>query len=304
MTALGGVFAPALVNLPTPGLLVVSVVDAWMYGSLLALVAVALTLVFGLGRVVNFAIGSFYMLGAYLAFDFRGPLGFWLGVAAAALCVAVVGGVAERVAIRPLHARGEIYTVLATFGMAVIVEGVVQAVWGTGTRTAVAPIGGSVTVLSQGMSIFIFVAAGLATVLYAVMWQTLRTTSLGTALRGASQNSSMAQLVGMNTTKLMTGLFAASAGMAAIVGGLATPLFTVRPDMDLDFLLDAFLAVVIGGLGSVRGAIVAAYIVALTKNLMLSFITSDIATAVSFVIVIAILLGRPTGIFREGRVVG
>jgi branched-chain amino acid transport system permease protein len=288
----------------TPELLFSNLVNAWLYGSLLAAVAVALTLVFGLGRVVNFAIGSFYAVGAYLAFEFRAPLGFWVAIALAAVCVALLGGIVERIAIRPLHSRGEIDTVLATFGIAIMFDGLIQLVWGTSTRTADAPIGGAITLFSQRISVFLIVAAGLAMVLYAGVWQLLRTTSLGTTLRGSSQNSSMAELVGINTNKMMTGLFAASAGIAALIGGFAGPLYSVRPGMGIDFLLDAFLAVVIGGLGSVRGAIVGAYIVAVTKNLSLSFITGDIATAVSFAIVICILLFRPTGIFREGRAVG
>lgn len=288
----------------TSGLLAFNLVDAWLYGSLLAGVAVSLTLVFGLGRVVNFAIGGFYMVAAYLAFDFRGPLGFWLAIAAATVCVAILGAIVERIVIRPLHGRPELDTVLATFGVMIIIEGVVQLVWGTGERDANPPIGGTITVFGQGIAVYMFVAAAVATLLYASVWLLLRKSSLGTALRGASQNSSMAQVVGINTTLMMTGLFAASAGIAAIVGGLSGPLFSVRPDMDLDFLINAFLAVVIGGLGSVRGAIVGAYIVALADNLAVSFITGDIATAVSFVIVILILVGRPTGIFREGRVIG
>ena len=139
--------------------------------------------------------------------------------------------------------------------------------------------------------------------LFAGVWLLLRKTSLGTTLRGASQNRSMAQLIGIDTATLMTGLFAVSAGIAGVVGGLSGPLFSVNPGMDQNFLLDAFLAVVIGGLGSVRGAIVGAYVVAVVQNLAISFITGDIATAVSFGVVILILLVRPTGIFREGRVV-
>jgi branched-subunit amino acid ABC-type transport system permease component len=288
----------------TSGLLAFNLIDAWLYGSLLAGVAVALTLVFGLGRVVNFAIGSFYMVAAYLAFDLRTPLGFWLALIAAAALVTVLGAIVELVTIRPLHGRPEIDTVLATFGVSIVVEGVVQLVWGTGTRDANPPIGGSVNILGQDISVYMFLAAGLGMVLYGAVWLLLRRSSLGTALRGASQNSSMAQVVGINTTAMMTGLFAASAGIAAIVGGLAGPLFSVRPGMDLDFLIDAFLAVVIGGLGSVRGAVVGAYTVAVVNNLAVSFITGDIATAVSFGVVILLLVVRPTGIFREGRVVG
>jgi branched-chain amino acid transport system permease protein len=287
----------------TASLLVVNLVDAWLYGSLLAAVAVALTLVFGLGRVVNFAIGAFYALGAYVAYSLRGVAGYWLAILAAAVAVAVFAGAIERVAIRPLRGRTEITTLLATFGLAILLDGLMQVVWGTSTRTMSSPVPGTVPVDGQRMSVFIFVAAGLATAISAAIWAALRWTGVGTVLRGASQNSSMARLLGVNTAALLTVLFAASAGIAALVGGLAGPIFSVRPGMDLDFLIDAFLAVVIGGLGSVRGAIVGAYLVALAANLSLTFMTGDVATAVSFVIVIVILLARPSGIFREGRAI-
>jgi branched-subunit amino acid ABC-type transport system permease component len=287
----------------TTGLLAFNLIDAWLYGSLLAGVAVSLTLVFGLGRVVNFAVGSFYMVAAYLTVEFRGALGFWGAVIAAALLMVVLGALVELVTIRPIHARPEVTTVLATFGLSIVVEGVVQQIWGTGTRSPDAPIGGSVTVFGQDVGVYTFVAAGLGMALFGGVWLLLRRTSLGVALRGASQNRSMAGLIGIDTATLMTGLFAVSAGIAAVVGGLSGPLFSVQPQMDQDFLLDAFLAVVIGGLGSVRGAIVGAYVVALAQNLAISFITGDVATAVAFGAVILILLVRPTGIFREGRVV-
>lgn len=294
MTSLGAV---------TPALLAVNLVDAWLYGSLLAAVAVALTLVFGLGRVVNFAIGSLYALGAYFAFAFERPLGYWPAVVCAMVSVGLLGAVIERFLIRPLRGRAEINTLLATFGLAVLIDGLIQLVWGTSTRTMNSPVAGNVVIGGQRMSLFIFVAAAIAVLVSLGVWLALRLTLAGTVLRAASQHTGMAELLGVNTTMLMTALFAGSAAIAALVGGLSGPIYSVRPDMDIDFLIDAFLAVVIGGLGSVRGAVVGAYIVALADNLALTFMSGDIATAVSFVVVIAILLGRPQGIFREGRVI-
>src|SRR5580692_10721796 len=209
----------------TSSLLVVNLVDAWLYGSLLAAVAVALTLVFGLGRVVNFAIGAFYALGAYVAYSLRGVAGYWLAILAAAVAVAVFAGAIERVAIRPLRGRTEITTLLATFGLAILLDGLMQVVWGTSTRAMTSPIRGTVPVDGQRMSIFIFVAAVLATAVSVGIWGLLRGTGVGTVLRGASQNSSMAELLGINTTAMMTILFAASAGIAALIGGLAGPIF-------------------------------------------------------------------------------
>lgn len=288
----------------TTSLVLVNLVDAWLYGSLLAAVAVSLTLVFGLGRVVNFAIGTFYALGAYCAYAFNGPLGYWPAIVCSALCVTALAGGVERIAIRPLRGRTEISTLLATFGLTILLDGLMQVVWGTSTFMVGSPVGGSVSIAGQDMTTFTFVAAALAMLLCGGVFALLRRTSVGMVLRSASQNTSMAELLGIDTRSLMTIVFAASAGIAALVGGLAGPLFSVRPGMDIDFLIDAFLAVVIGGLGSVRGAIVGAYIVALADNFALTFMTGDVATAVSFVFVIAILLARPQGIFGEGRVIG
>lgn len=287
----------------TPDLVFISLIDALVYGALLAAVAVSLTLVFGLGRVVNFAVGAFYALGAYVTFTLRPDLGFWLAIICAALAVGALGAAMDRVALRPLRNRGEIDTILLTFGAAILINGVIQVIWGTATHTQANPVGGRVTLFGQTMSIYLFVAATVAVVVSGFVWSFLRSSATGRSLRGASQNLPMAELLGYNTNRMMTGLFAFSAAMAALVGGLATPIFSVRPEMGVDFLIDAFLAVVIGGLGSVRGAIVGAFTVALVKNLSLIFFTAEVATALSFTIVVAILLVSPRGIFREGRAI-
>ena len=218
--------------------------------------------------------------------------------------MAVFAGAVERVAIRPLRGRTEISTLLATFGLAILLDGLMQVVWGTSTRTMSSPVGGTVPVDGQRMSVFIFVAAGLATAVSAGIWALLRRTGAGHRAARRQPERQHGRVARASTRRrMMTGLFAASAGIAALIGGLAGPIFSVRPGMDLDFLIDAFLAVVIGGLGSVRGAIVGAYLVALAANLSLTFMTGDVATAVSFVVVIVILLARPSGLFREGRAI-
>ncbi len=134
----------------TTSLVLVNLVDAWLYGSLLAAVAVSLTLVFGLGRVVNFAIGTFYALGAYCAYAFNGPLGYWPAIVCSALCVTALAGGVERIAIRPLRGRTEISTLLATFGLTILLDGLMQVVWGTSTFMVGSPVGGSVSIARAG----------------------------------------------------------------------------------------------------------------------------------------------------------
>jgi branched-subunit amino acid ABC-type transport system permease component len=282
-------------------LLLLSLLDSWIYGSLLAAVAIALTLVFGLGRVVNFAIGSFYALGAFTVYSLALHVNYWLALIVAAAAVGALAMVVEVVTIRPLRSRPEISTLLVTFGVAVIVSGAIQAIWGSTVRNVTVPIDGAVTVLGTDFETFRLVAAALACCICALAWLWMRRSDVGLRLRAASERVDMASVLGVNTRSMFTIVFAASAFLAALVGGLAAPIFAVRNEMDVDFLIDAFLAVVIGGLGSFRGAIVGAYIVAAVSDVTVIYVNAQTATALTFTILAAVVLVRPLGIFGEGR---
>ena len=280
-----------------------NLLNGWVYSSLLMLTAMGLTMVFGLGRVVNFAMGVFYALGAYFILTFEPRLGsYWPVLLIGPILVAPIGLILERSLIRPVRDHPEIYTLLVTFAIAIMFGGIITTGWGTASFFPAAPIGGAQPILSGLYPNWRIVGGAIATVTAVAVYLGINSTSAGLRVRAGSENGLMASILGLNTLRLNSLVFGLSAGLAAFAGVLAGPMFTVRPVMGNDFLIDSFLAVVIGGLGSLRGAIVGAFIIGVQKNIIIQWIDAQWAFAIGFAIVAAIILFRPTGIFGEGRV--
>lgn len=274
-----------------------------VYGSLLSLVSFGLTLVFGLGRVVNFAAGVFYALGAYIALTFLPIFGnYWIGLVIAPLIVFVVGLLVELSVIRPIRNRPEIYTLLASFALAIIFTGIIQTVWEPRARIVDAPIRGAFWVFGGAFPKWRIYAALIAIAVVAVVWFGLYRTALGLRIRASSDNRIMARLLGLDTGRVLTITFGLSCGMAALAGALAGPIFSVRATMGNDLLIDAFLAVIVGGLGSLRGAVVGSFLIAAIKNLPVGWLDAEWASITAFALVIFVMITRPAGIFGEGRV--
>jgi len=282
--------------------LLVNLLSALVYGSLLALVSFGLTLVFGLGRVVNFAAGVFYALGAYFMLTLLPEVGYWWTIPIAPLLVGGVGLLVERGVIRPIRNRPEIYTLLATFALAITFTGLIQAGWEPRPRLVDSPILGAFQIGDGPFPKWRIYAAAIAIVSVAVVWLGLYSTTLGLRIRAASDNRLMASLLGLNTYNVLTATFALSCGMAALAGVLAGPMFSVRAAMGNDLLVDAFLAVMVGGLGSLRGAVVGAYLIALLKILPVGWLEAEWASIAAFALVVFVMLARPSGVFGEGRV--
>ena len=274
-----------------------------MYGSLLMLVTVSLTLVFGLGRVINFAVGVFYALGAYFLLTLMPRAGgYWPALVIGPLLVAPIGLVIERVVIRRIRDRPEIYTLLLTFAIAVTFTGIIQAGWDPRPELVNNPISGAFEILGGPYPKWRIFGAAIAMGVGLVAWLALHRTTAGLRIRGASENRTMVSLLGLNTLKVLTLTFGVSAGMAALAGALAGPMFSVRSTMGNDFLIDAFLAVMLGGLGSVRGAVVGAYLIGMLKTVPIGWMAAEDAAILSFGVVVLTLLLRPKGLFGEGRV--
>lgn len=280
----------------------VNLLVAAVYGSLLSLVSFGLTLVFGLGRVVNFAAGVFYALGAYLALTFLPITGYWVGIVVAPLLVAFIGLLVDQGVIRPIRNRPEIYTLLVTFAVAITFTGVIERVWGAGARLVDPPILGHFEIFGGAFPQWRIYAALIAVVVVGLVWRGLYTTALGLNIRAASDNRLMASLMGLNTFTVLTATFSLSCGMAALAGALAGPIFSVRGTMGNDLLIDAFLAVIVGGLGSLRGAVVGAYLIAAIKFLPIGWLEAESASILTFALVVFVLLAKPAGVFGEGRV--
>ena len=284
-------------------LLGLNLLNGWLYSSLLMLTSMGLTMVFGLGRVVNFAMGVFYALGAYFILTFEPQLGsYWPVLLLGPIVVAPIGLILERSLIRPIRDQPEIYTLLLTFAIAIMFGGIITTSWGADSFFPSAPISGAQPILNGLYPNWRIVGGVIACFIGAIVYFGVNSTTAGLQVRAGSENGLMASILGLNTLRLNSLIFGLSAGLAAFAGVLAGPMFTVRPVMGNDFLIDSFLAVVIGGLGSLRGAVVGAFIIGVQKNIIIQWIDAQWAFAIGFAIVAAVILFRPKGIFGEGRV--
>jgi branched-chain amino acid transport system permease protein len=272
--------------------------------SSLFLVAAGLSIIFGVTRIVNFAHGSFYMLGAYLAVTFSGWLGgavsaagFWTGVLLAAGAVALVGTLIEILLLRRIYASPELFQLLATFGLVLIIGQIVIIVWGPedllGPR---APgLTGAVSFFGQRFPTYDLLLIGLGPLVLGALHLLFRRTRWGILVRAATQDREMTGALGVNQAWLFTSVFALGSFLAALGGALQLPKAAVSHDMDLQIIVDAFVVVVVGGLGSVPGAYLAALLIAELHAFGIAQFPK-ITLVLTFLIMAAVLVVRPWGL--------
>ena len=285
--------------------LFVSTLNGVIYGMFLLLTSLGLSLVFGLGRVVNFAHGALYAMGGYALLEVMRWTGggYWPALVVAPLLVVPVAILIERATIFPIRQRHDIYTLLVTFGVSLMIVGGIEASWGTGTsliRTP-RPFEGTVDLLGNQYPLYRLVAAGVSLVVSAGVFAFVQFTPIGLRIRAITDDGEMAEALGINTKWLLTIVFGGAAGLAAFAGALGAPIFAVHPEMGMSILLDSFLAVILGGLGNLPGSAVGALVVALTKSIGGGYI-ADWSVALLFIVVAVVLIVRPTGVFGRGRV--
>ena len=286
-------------------LFLVSLLNGVLYGAFLLLTSLGVSLVFGLGRVVNFAHGALYALGGYALVAVMKVSGapFWLALIVGPLLVVPVAIVIERATIFPIRNRPEIYTLLVTFGLTFILVGGIEMIWGSGTTLVTSPplLSGSVDILGAPYPIYRLFAAGVSLLISAGVFAFILLTPIGLQIRAVTDDAEMAEALGVKTRWLLTMVFGAAAGLAGFAGALGTPIFAVNPEMGSGILIDSFLAVILGGLGNLPGSALGALIVALTKSVGGSFI-AEWSVAILFLVVALALIFRPTGLFGRGRV--
>ena len=285
--------------------LFVSALNGVIYGAFLLLTSLGLSLVFGLGRVVNFAHGALYALGGYVLLEVvrRAGLGYWPALAVAPLLVVPLAIAIERVAIAPIRHRPDIYSLLVTFGISFMIVGALEGMWGTGTALVPTPppFGGTVSILGNQYPVYRLVAAALSLVVSAGVFAFVQLTPVGLRIRAITADAEMAEAMGIDVRRMLTLVFGGAAGLAAFAGALGSPIFAIHPEMGTGILLDSFLAVILGGLGNLPGSAAGAFIVALTKSIGGGYI-ADWSVALLFVVVGVVLIVRPTGILGRGRV--
>ncbi|MFC3230515.1 branched-chain amino acid ABC transporter permease [Marinibaculum pumilum] len=273
-------------------------------GLLLFLLAAGLTLIFGMLRVINFAHGSLYMLGAYLAYQATVMTGsFWVGLLLAPLIAAGVGAAMERVALRPVYDRDHVYQLLLTFGFILVLEEAVRIFWGLDYKQMSPPELFSEPVALFGSSVpsYRLFIIGFGALVSAGLFLLLDRTRYGIVIRAASSDPDMVRTLGISVSRMRTLVFAFGAGLAALGGVVAAPLLPIELGMGFSVIIDCFIVVIVGGLGNIRGAIMAALLIGMTRAIGYSY-APDWVDFLTFVLLIATLVLRPEGLFsRKGR---
>jgi len=269
-------------------------------GSVYSLVALGLTLIFGTMHVPNFAHGQLFMFGAYLSYALvmRAGLHYWAAMAVAVAVLAVAGAALERLVFRPLRQAPPLNSMIAALGMMLFLEALAQAIWGPEFRHVDTPYGNVVSLFGLPVAAhrLILLAAASASMIGLLLFLT-RTTA-GAAIRATAQDPEGALLVGIDTSRVSMVTFAISSAMAAVAGALIAPISLVYPAMGALVTLKAFVIVVLGGMGSVTGAMVGGYLLALAESLGGTYVSSTYQDLVAFVVLALVFTFRPTGLFK------
>lgn len=285
-----------------PSFILAQFVSGLTAAMFLFIVASGLSLIFGVLRVLNFAHGSFYMIGAYVAWQITHWLGafsgsFWLAVAGAAIAVALLGGVIERLLLRHLYGREDLYQLLFTYALVLILGDMAKVLWGTQQLTVARP-----AVLTGGLEIsgavvphynLFIIALGPAIAFFC--WLLLNRTGTGRMIRAAAYDREMLAALGGDVGKLYTLMFMGGSFLAGLGGALVTPVRSIVPGMDVDIIVEAFIVVVIGGLGSFWGTFLGAIIFGQVLAFGILVLPGFSLFAV-FVLMAVVLVVRPAGL--------
>lgn len=294
--------------------LVVQLLNGLAQASSLFLVAAGLSLIFGVTRIVNFAHGSLYMLGVYLAYAFAerlggGALGFWSSVLLAALVVGLLGAAIERLLLRRLYHAPELFQLLATFALVLVINDAALWLWGAedllGRR---APgLEGAIPILGRQYPTYNFVLMAIGLVVLGLLWLLLARTRWGRLVRAATQDRDMLGALGVNQAWLFTGVFALGALLAGLGGAVQLPREPASLSLDLRVIGEAFVVVVVGGMGSISGAFIAALLIALIKAICIGLGSVEVfgltlalarwTLLVEFIVMAMVLVVRPWGLF-------
>jgi branched-subunit amino acid ABC-type transport system permease component len=279
--------------------LIAQALNGLAYGALLFLLAVGLTLIFGLLDVVNLAHGSLYMLGAYAGLAVIGVTGnFWLALLVAPLLVALVGVAIERTCLRPLYRRPVLDQVLLTFGLIYLFEDAIKWLFGGRIRSIPGPalFAGSVTLggLTYPSYRLFVIAFGLT--MAVALWLLIERTRLGSVIRAGVYDAEMAAGLGINIHRVFTAVFAFGAALAGLSGVIAGPIQSAYPAMGVSILIPALIVVVVGGLGSLKGSLAGSLIIGQAETFGKAWLP-EAAMLMIYVVMALVVLLRPQGLF-------
>jgi branched-chain amino acid transport system permease protein len=270
-------------------------------GGFYALLALGLAVIFGMLRVVNFAHGALYTLGAFGAVTLSDSfgLGFWWALLIVPVVMAVCGIVLERLLIHRLAALDPLYNFLLTFGIALVCQDLLRWKYGSHSRPyAAAPFNGTVDLGLFSYPAYQVFVLGASVVLCLAVWLLLTRTRVGTVVRAATERPELTRAFGIDTGKWVTPVFGFGVGLAALAGVLATPMRAVNSDMGADLIITVFAVVVIGGLGSIPGAVAAGFAIGMLQALA-NLYTPALSQTSVYLLMAVVLLVRPAGLFGK-----
>ena len=286
----------------TPQLFFGQMLIGLINGSFYAMLSMGLAIIFGLMNVVNFAHGVQYMLGAFVAWLLLNMLGinYWGALVIAPIVVACLGLVMERLVLKPLQNLDHLYSLLATYSVALIVEGLVRQQYGSTGLPYQLPISGGINLGFMFMPWYRLWVVVFSLVTCLGTWLLIEHTKLGAYLRAANENPAIVESFGINVPRMVTLTYAFGVGLAALSGVLAAPIYQVSPSMGSSIMIVIFAVVVIGGMGSIIGAVATGYLLGLAEALTKVFYPQG-ANMVIFVVMILALVLRPRGIFTSSE---
>lgn len=271
-------------------------------GAFYAMLSLGLAIIFGMLNIVNFAHGAIYMLGAFSAWMLMNYLGigFWFALILAPLIVALLGVILERLVLKHLYELDHLYGMLATFGLALIFEGLFRQAYGISGLPYEIP-----TALQGGTNLgFMFLPTYRAFVLTSSIilcfgiWYLIERTKMGMYLRAATENPELVKAFGINVPRLITLTFALGVGLAAFAGVMAAPIYQINPLMGNNLVILIFAVVVIGGMGSISGAILSGFLLGIVEGLTKAYYPEASSTVI-FIVMVIVLIVRPTGLFGK-----
>jgi len=274
-----------------------------VYGMLLFLVASGLTLIFGMMGVLNFAHGALYMLGAYFSFSILMWTGqFWLSLILAPLMVGVIGIIIERFLLRKVHIYGHAHELLLTFGIAYIVEEIVKIIWGSESLLVKLPpiLSGSVSLLGLEYPVYRLFILAVSILVFVLLFMILFKTRAGIIVRAAVANKDMVDALGFNVPLVFLILFGLGAWLAGLAGVIGGPYLITNPGMAATIIIDLFVVIVVGGLGSVEGALIASLIIGVLQSVGILFLP-QFAIFFEFLLMALVLIFRPHGLLGESK---
>jgi branched-chain amino acid transport system permease protein len=283
------------------GFLATESINALSQAALLFFLGVGLTLIFGIMRMINFAHGTFYMLGAFIGYSTARLTGsFWLALTLAPLAVGIMGTLFELGILRRLYRRDESAFLMVTFGLALVLGEIIRLSWGPEALQVKPPraFAGVILLFDEPFPTYRLFLAGAGVVCALAIWQFLERTRFGLLIRATSQNAEMVHALGIDVNLVRSVVFGIGCGLAGLGGILAAPLLTASIGMAAEMIIDAFVIVIIGGMGSFPGSLIGAVLVAFVQ-VFGEYYVPDLALAFMYLVMLLVLVVRPGGLLGK-----